>query len=70
VKTYESEITQFLRQLHEQQPDLEAQQRRNRSTWWERQPDPDSADHGVPPPEEPVKGYYYFPLPEAAKERS
>lgn len=33
---YESEITQFLRQLKQQRPQLEAEQQRGRAIWWDR----------------------------------
>lgn len=38
---YESEITRFLRQLKEDRPDLEDEQRRHRSTWWDRPQNPE-----------------------------
>lgn len=36
---YESDITRFIRQLKEQDPKLEEQQRRGRATWWDRTQD-------------------------------
>ena len=63
---YESEITKFIRELLEKNPDLETLQTKNRSTWWDKQPQPDGAKSAVGV-EEPVKGYYYFPLPEGTK---
>ncbi|MCX4159852.1 MULTISPECIES: DUF3460 family protein [Paraburkholderia] len=35
---YQSDITQFLNQLKEQKPALEAEQRRGRSLLWDKQP--------------------------------
>jgi hypothetical protein len=35
---YQSDITQFLNQLKEQKPNLEAQQRHGRSLLWDKQP--------------------------------
>ncbi len=35
---YQSDITQFLNQLKEQKPSLEAEQRRGRSLLWDKQP--------------------------------
>jgi hypothetical protein len=63
---YESEITKFIRDLLDQNPDLEMLQKKNRSTWWDKQAPPDGAKDAEPA-EEPIKGYYYFPLPKAAK---
>lgn len=36
---YQSEITQFLRELRQQKPDLEASQLRGRSIWWDHPQD-------------------------------
>jgi hypothetical protein len=35
---YQSDITQFLNQLKQQKPTLEAEQRRGRSLLWDKQP--------------------------------
>ncbi|RQH08439.1 DUF3460 family protein [Paraburkholderia dinghuensis] len=35
---YQSDITQFLNQLKQQQPQLEEQQRKGRSLLWDKQP--------------------------------
>jgi hypothetical protein len=35
---YQSDITQFINQLKEQKPALEAEQRRGRSLLWDKQP--------------------------------
>jgi hypothetical protein len=35
---YQSDITQFLNQLKQQKPALEAEQRRGRSLLWDKQP--------------------------------
>ncbi len=35
---YESEATQFIKQLKQQQPDLEAQQREGRALLWDKEP--------------------------------
>ncbi|MCU0938356.1 MAG: DUF3460 family protein [Burkholderiaceae bacterium] len=37
--TYESDITQFLKQLKAKKPDLEQQQREGRAIWWDKQLD-------------------------------
>lgn len=36
-KNYESEFTQFMRELKQQQPELEAEQRKSRAIWWDHQ---------------------------------
>ena len=33
---YQSDVTQFIEQLKEQKPDLEAQQRAGRAIWWDK----------------------------------
>ena len=38
---YQSEVTQFIEQLKEQKPDLEAQQRAGRAIWWDKRVDRD-----------------------------
>jgi Protein of unknown function (DUF3460) len=36
---YESEITQFLRELKNARPEIAAQQRESRAIWWDKQLD-------------------------------
>jgi len=38
-KTYESEFTKFIRELKQQKPQLEAEQRKSRAIWWDHQQD-------------------------------
>lgn len=38
---YESDITKFLRELKERNPDLDRQQREGRAIWWDHDVDPD-----------------------------
>jgi hypothetical protein len=38
---YESEITKFLRELKEKNPDLDREQREGRAIWWDKDVDPD-----------------------------
>jgi len=38
---YQSEVTQFIEQLKEQKPDIEAQQRAGRALWWDKRVDRD-----------------------------
>jgi len=36
-QSYESEFTKFLRELKQQKPELEADQRKSRAIWWDHQ---------------------------------
>ena len=36
---YESEFTKFMRELKQQQPQLEAEQRKSRAIWWDHKQD-------------------------------
>lgn len=38
---YESDLTRFIRELKEKQPDLERKQREARAIWWDKDLDPD-----------------------------
>ena len=57
---YESEITKFLRELKEVNPDLDRQQREGRAIWWDKALDPELykrfEQSNVPQP-----GYVYQP---------
>jgi hypothetical protein len=59
---YESEITRFIRDLREKNPQIVEQQKKNRATWWDRPQDLQTTRErsaaAVPQP-----GYVYFPLP-------
>jgi len=59
---YESEVTRFIRDLREKNPQIAEQQKKNRATWWDRPQDMETwrerAASTVPAP-----GYVYFPLP-------
>jgi Protein of unknown function (DUF3460) len=41
-KTYESEFTKFMRELKQQKPQLEAEQRKSRAIWWDHKQDPET----------------------------
>ena len=41
---YESEITQFLKQLKQARPQLEDEQRKGRAIWWDHQQDIDTTE--------------------------
>jgi hypothetical protein len=36
---YESEFTKFIRELKQQRPELEAEQRKSRAIWWDHKQD-------------------------------
>jgi hypothetical protein len=59
---YESDITRFIRDLREKNPQIVELQRKNRATWWDKPQDlqtqQERAASAVPQP-----GYVYFPLP-------
>jgi Protein of unknown function (DUF3460) len=63
---YESELTRFIRDLKEKNPQIVELQRKNRATWWDKPQDLETqkerSEANVPQP-----GYVYFPLPHAEK---
>ena len=65
---YESELTRFLRDLREKNPQIAEQQKKNRATWWDRPQDLETwrerSAATVPQP-----SYVYFPLPERADDK-
>lgn len=62
MSMYESDITQFVRELLDKNPALKELQRTNRATWWERAVDVDEIE-GQAASEAPKQPYAYFPLP-------
>ncbi len=38
-QSYESEFTKFMRELKQQRPQLEAEQRKSRAIWWDHKQD-------------------------------
>lgn len=63
---YESETTQFLRDFMKKHPETEAEQRRNRATWWDRKLDADE-QRRFQSAEESKPAYAYFPVPKPPK---
>ncbi len=61
---YESDVTKFLRELFEKQPELIELQKKNRATWWDKKLDADQLRHNDAS-EAPKAPYAYFPLPTA-----
>ena len=43
-KSYESEFTKFVRELKQQRPQLEAEQRKSRAIWWDHAQDLDELE--------------------------
>jgi hypothetical protein len=64
---YESDMTRFLRELKQKNPQIDELQRKNRMTWWDRPQDlqtwKERAAASVPQP-----GYVYFPVPREEKD--
>ncbi|MBI2312504.1 MAG: DUF3460 family protein [Betaproteobacteria bacterium] len=65
AELYESEITKFMREFLENNPQIPEKQRQNRATWWDRPVDLEEVKRHKES-QVPVKGYYYYPLPGAA----
>jgi hypothetical protein len=62
---YESDITQFLRDLMDKNPQLKELQKTNRATWWDRKLDLQELKRQEES-EAPKQPYAYFPLPKAS----
>jgi hypothetical protein len=62
AKTYESDITRFIRELKQKSPELERRQREGRAIWWDKELDFDELarwrESAVPQPP-----YVYQPEP-------
>lgn len=46
-KNYESDITQFIRGLLQEKPQIVGEQKKGRALWWDRKLDPDSLERGA-----------------------
>ena len=64
---YESDITKFVRDMLDKQPELKELQKQNRATWWDKSLDNDQLRRNAAS-EAPKAPYAYFPLP--AEEKS
>jgi Protein of unknown function (DUF3460) len=62
---YESDITQFMRELMDKQPELKVLQQKNRATWWDKKLDLTELKRQEAS-EAPKQAYAYFPLPKKA----
>lgn len=59
---YESDVTRFLRELLDKNPQLKQEQKNNRATWWDKKLDTSELkrqDESAAP----KQPYAYFPLP-------
>ena len=59
---YESDITRFVRELMEKNPQLKELQKNNRATWWDRKLDLHELKNQEASAA-PKQAYAYFPLP-------
>ena len=59
---YESDITRFLRELKERNPELQAQQRKGRAILWDRPQDPEISTQARAA-RVPQKPYVYYHSP-------
>ena len=62
MANYESDITQFVRELLDKNPELKELQKSNRATWWDKKLDLDEIRRQEES-EAPKLAYAYFPLP-------
>ena len=62
MANYESDITQFVRELLDKNPQLKELQKNNRATWWDRKLDLQELKRQEES-EAPKQAYAYFPLP-------
>ena len=61
---YESDITKFVRDLMDKQPDLKELQKTNRATWWDKTQSLEEQKRNDESAA-PKQAYAYFPLPKA-----
>ena len=68
MANYESDVTQFIRNLLDKNPALVEEQKRNRATWWDKQQDL-VAQKCNEQSEAPKAPYAYFPLPKVGEKK-
>lgn len=59
---YESDVTKFIRDLLDKNPELREEQKQNRATWWDKKLDLEQIKRNDEA-EAPKQPYAYFPLP-------
>jgi hypothetical protein len=57
---YESEATQFLKNMLNEKPELELKRRKLRNTWWDKAAKQVAEDVNLEHDNLPVNGYQYF----------
>ena len=62
MANYESDITQFVRELLDKNPQLKELQKNNRATWWDKKLDLQELKRQEESAA-PKQAYAYFPLP-------
>jgi hypothetical protein len=60
LKKYESDITKFMRELMEKNPDMAADQQKARAMWWEKSPVTPSEQKNIDASDLPKPAYAYF----------
>ena len=66
MANYESDVTQFIRNLLDKNPALIEEQKQNRATWWDKKQD--MAEQKLNEQSEAPKApYAYFPLPKVGE---
>jgi Protein of unknown function (DUF3460) len=60
IKKYESEITQFMRDLMQKNPDMAADQQKARAMWWEKAPVTPKEQNELDASDLPKPAYAYF----------
>lgn len=58
MRHYESDVTKFLRELHDKKPTLDSEQRAGRAIFWDKQLDPDELARWTAS-RVPMQGYVY-----------
>jgi hypothetical protein len=59
---YESDVTKFIRDLLDKNPEMRVEQKENRATWWDKKLDLEQIKRNEQS-EAPKQPYAYFPLP-------
>jgi Protein of unknown function (DUF3460) len=62
MSLYESDLTQFVRELMDKNPELKQLQKTNRATWWDKTLDAEELRRQEESAA-PKQAYAYFPLP-------
>jgi hypothetical protein len=65
---YRSEITRFIDDLREKNPQIVEQQKKNRATWWDH-PQDLQASREKSAASVPAPSYVYFPLPKRVEDK-